>query len=80
MTGNTRAQSLTVNGRRVEVGTELSISGVRGRFRFRSVDTFTDGRPTVVTVVGGTDGHSMTRTFTADRIRTVHRIAKARPA
>lgn len=73
-----RKTELTVNHRRLVPGTEVTISGVPGRFRFRYVDVHDNGRLPEITVVGGRTGYSLTRTFTVDRIRRVHRIARTR--
>lgn len=60
------------NGRWLRQGTEVSIQGVRGRFVFQHA------RNNEVTVFGGTQGREMFRTFTADRIKTVHSKDKVR--
>lgn len=58
---------IQVNGRTVLPGTELKISGERGRFRFiRQIDT---GKVTWVDVF---DTNNMIRSFYPDRIQTVH--------
>jgi hypothetical protein len=61
-------------GRVLTPGRELSIAGERGRFRFVKHVTTPDGRQWV-DVVGGPEGHTMTRSFRPDRIRTVHNRA-----
>lgn len=61
---------IQINGRSVCVGTELSIRGESGRFRFiKHVVTPTSEW---IDVVGGKKGYSMMRSFGLDRVRTVH--------
>lgn len=69
--------TVRVNGRLVEPGTELSIKGERGRFRFQ-YPILRDDHVVGVTVYGGPHGHGTYRSFSLDRIRTVHRLAKLR--
>lgn len=62
------------NGRHIRPGTELSITGERGRFRFvKFVETPT---ATWIDVIGGK--HNLSRSFHPSRIKTVHRIKKTR--
>ena len=70
-TGWTRSTSITANGRHVEVGTELSIKRVRGRFRFAE-HVRSDSGAEWITVHGGPKGVRTTRSFLPERIRTVH--------
>jgi hypothetical protein len=66
---------ISINGRNVSPGTELSIRGVRGRVRFmRRVTTPTACWIDVVTP----DPHKILRSFTVDRVKTVHRLDKTR--
>ena len=61
---------IQVNGRTVVTGTELSITGEAGRFRFvKHVKT-----PTAewIDVVGGRKGYSVFRSFYVSRVKTVH--------
>lgn len=62
-----------VNGRNLERGTELSITGERGRFTFLKINT--DGS---ALCWGGPTGHEKMRDFRIDRVRTVHRKNKIR--
>ena len=63
--------------RRLEAGTEVSISGERGRFRF--VDETRTGTGRVVyNFIGGVDGHECFRSFYPERVKRVHRIPKTR--
>jgi hypothetical protein len=62
---------------RIEAGRELSITGERGRFRFRAHVVTGDGREWL-DVIGGPEGSPAFRAFRPDRIKTVHRIAKTR--
>ena len=70
-----------INRRHVEPGTELSIRGERGRFRFieyrRAV---VDGKPSDwITVYGGPANKPACRSFSPTRVTTVHRTTKVRP-
>ena len=62
---------MQINGRNVIKGTELKISGERGRFRFMNY-TKTDKGSEWITVWGGPKGMECTRSFTLDRVKTVH--------
>lgn len=62
---------IQVNGRYVSKGTELKISGVRGRYRFIKQVT-TEKGITWVDVYGGTKGYECIRSFSPDQIKTVH--------
>ncbi|QFG09460.1 hypothetical protein I5H08_gp027 [Mycobacterium phage Yuna] len=68
---------VVVNGRKLDVGTEVSIRGERGRFRFKGAATTGAGR-IVCDFIGGPAGHEQWRSFYPDRIRTVHRITRTR--
>jgi len=60
-----------INGRRVERGTELSIQGESGRFRFvRFVKTDKGAR--WIDVIGGRKGCDQWRSFRPERVKTVH--------
>lgn len=66
-----------VNGRHLTPGTEASIRGERGRFRFlRAVRTGAGAE--WLDFVGGPTGHAQWRSFRPDRVRTVHRLVKTR--
>jgi hypothetical protein len=61
---------IQINGRTVVAGTELSITGEAGRFRFvKHVKT-----PTAewIDVVGGRKGYSVFRSLYVSRVKTVH--------
>lgn len=63
-------EEIQINGRNVVVGTELSITEERGRFKFvKHVRT-----PTAewIDVVGGSTGHKSFRSFRPDRVKRVH--------
>lgn len=72
--GTVIEHNVKINGRRVERGTEISITGERGRFRFA-------GR--VTTATGNTwinaFGRYGSRSFDEARVKTVHRKRKGRP-
>lgn len=64
------------SGRTVTPGTELTIEGEKGRFRFvRLVITDTSKW---IDVIGGKVGHEKSRSFRPERVEVVHRIAKMR--
>jgi hypothetical protein len=62
---------IQINGRHVVKGTELKISGERGRFRFMKQVT-TDQDVTWIDVYGGKKGAECIRSFRPERIKTVH--------
>jgi hypothetical protein len=66
------SESITVNGRHVDAGTELTIKDERGRFKF--VRHVYNPRLDVewVDVVGGAKGARQYRSFRQDRIKRVH--------
>lgn len=77
---------IIINGRHVTKGTELTITGVRGRFRFiRHVQVMckTDYqcvlREWIDVVGGGTKKRpDMTRSFRPSQVKVVHRVNKTR--
>jgi hypothetical protein len=62
---------MQINGRNVTNGTELKIAGERGRFRFVNY-TKTDKGKEWITVIGGPKGMESFRSFTLDKVKTVH--------
>lgn len=67
----------TYNNRKVVPGTELSIRGEPGRFRFvKHVQTGAGAE--WVDVWGGPSNRECYRAFRPERIRTVHRVNKTR--
>jgi hypothetical protein len=69
--------SIVINGHTVTPGTELSIKGERGRFRF--IKHVQRRRPSGeevewIDVWGGPKHSPQLRSFRPDRVRTVHRI------
>ena len=76
----TRTSEFSANGRNIERGTELSIKGESGRFRFIEHVRTPDGSEWI-TVYGGDSnlkGVRSWRSFSPDRIRTVHWKEKIR--
>jgi hypothetical protein len=61
------------NGRRITVGTEVSIRGERGRFRFLKRVVRDSGKEWL-DFWGGPKGSENWRSFSAEQIRRVHRI------
>lgn len=70
------SESIVVNGRRVDAGTELSIKDERGRFKFVRHVYNPDLDVEWVDVVGGAKGARQHRSFRQDRIKRVHYINK----
>lgn len=72
------SESIVVNGRHVDAGTELSIKDERGRYKF--VRHVYNPRLDVewVDVVGGAKGARQYRSFRQDRIKRVHYKNKMR--
>lgn len=63
------------NGRHMTPGTEVSISGERGRFRF--VKRVVRGHTEWLDFWGGPKGCEQLRSFYPDRVKRVHRINKS---
>ena len=62
---------IQINGRNVSAGTELKITGERGRYRFiRQVKT--EKGVEWIDVWGGPKGSEQWRSFRTDRVRRVH--------
>lgn len=66
------SESIVVNGRRVDAGTELSVKDERGRFKFVRHVYNPDLDVEWVDVVGGAKGARQHRSFRQDRIKRVH--------
>ena len=73
-------ESMVVNGRHVEKGTEISIKDERGRYQF--VRHVYNPRVDVewIDVVGGRKGVKEFRSFRPDRVKRVHWKNKMRPS
>jgi hypothetical protein len=69
---------IVVNGRHVTAGTELSIMGERGRFRFTKYVYNSTADCEWIDVVGGMKGVKQFRSFRPDRVKTVHWKNKTR--
>lgn len=76
ITGWTFNETFTANGRTISKGTEVSIRGERGRFRF--VQHVVTSKTEWIDFVGGVKGYEKYRSFSPDRIRRVHRIPRTR--
>lgn len=68
--GWTIQTEMQINGRNVVEGTELKIKGQRGRYRF--IKHVTTPEAEWVDVWGGPKGAENWRSFTIDKIKTVH--------
>jgi hypothetical protein len=73
MTQEVIMETLKVNNRIIEVGTEVSIKGESGRFIFRYQHRNGD-----ITVWGGRTGHESMRSFRLNRVARVHYKSKTR--
>jgi hypothetical protein len=69
------ADTYVVHGRTLEVGTEFSVKGEPGRFRFEKHVTLDDGREWI-DCWGGARKVVMWRSFRPERVKTVHRLKK----
>lgn len=68
----------TINGRHLERGTEFSVRGEQGRFRFiKHVLNVANGAEWV-DAIGGPEKEPAWRSFGVDREFTVHRINRTR--
>ena len=65
-----------IHGRRVTPGTELSIRGERGRYRFRHAVTSPSGAHWI-DVVGGPESMRRFRSFYPERVKRVHGATRA---
>lgn len=72
------SEEYVIHGRHLVKGTEVSIKGERGRFRFikHVYNPKTDTE--WIDVVGGIAGHESGRSFRPERVRTVHVKKKIR--
>ncbi|AYN58545.1 hypothetical protein HOU70_gp64 [Arthrobacter phage Liebe] len=68
-----------VNGRQLVPGTEVSIRGERGRFRFLKRVVLDDGREWL-DFWGGPKGAPQWRSFAPEQVRRVHRVNKTETA
>jgi hypothetical protein len=74
-----RTETFTINGRHVQRGTELSIQGERGRFKF--IQHIYNPKIDVewIDVVGGKKGVKEVRSFRPTQVKRVHYKNKLRP-
>jgi len=72
------SESILVNGRHVDAGTELTIKDERGRFKFVRHVYNPHLDVEWVDVVGGAKGARQYRSFRQDRIKRVHYKNKMR--
>ena len=68
-----------INGRHMSPGTEFSVRGERGRFRFKCARVDEHGALRWITGIGGPAGHKTFRSFGPDRTFVVHHVDKIRP-
>lgn len=70
------SDEIQINGRTIVRGTELSIRGESGRFRF--IKHVKAPKAEWIDVHGGKKGYEVWRSFYIDQVKTVHRIARTR--
>lgn len=70
-------EAVRVHGRDLTPGTEVTISGERGRYRFVGAST-TSSQRLVLDFIGGRAGHECWRSFYPERVKTVHRVNRSR--
>lgn len=70
------SREAVVNGRRLAPGTEVSIKGERGRFRFVKAVSRPEAGVEWLDFWGGPRKREQLRSFYPERVRRVHRIAK----
>lgn len=75
--GLIKHETFSVKGRTLSKGTEVKISGERGRFRFVEAIESPSGK-LWLDFIGGPAGAEKWRSFDPSRIRTVHRINRTR--
>lgn len=68
---------IQVNGRWLNIGSEVTIAGERGRFRYTGF-SHTSEQKLVLHFVGGANGHEMMRSFYPERVKTIHNPKKAK--
>lgn len=73
----TRTTQTQINGRHVTPGTELTVSGQRGRFRFLEHVTTEQGIEWLW-VIGGAKGYETFRAFRPEAVKRVHYKQKTR--
>lgn len=71
------SKAVFINRRRLTPGTEVSVFGKRGRFRFVSASVTSEGR-LVLNFVGGKANRVMMRSFYPEQIKRVHRLNATR--
>jgi hypothetical protein len=65
------------NGRHLTAGTEFSVRGERGRFRFVA-HVRTDAGAEWIDAYGGPEGYEQCRSFRPERVTTIHHTTKTR--
>lgn len=77
ITANVCSKAVMINRRKLTPGTEVSIFGKRGRFRFVNANVTSEGR-LVLNFVGGKANRVMMRSFYPEQVKRVHRISNTR--
>jgi len=74
-----RSDTYEANGRKIVKGTELTIEGERGRFKFMQYVYNPRSDVAWIDCIGGKRGVKEFRAFRPERIKTVHYKNKLRP-
>lgn len=64
-----------VNGRWMNIDADVTITGERGKFKYKGYSTTSEGK-TVLNFHGGPPGRERMRFFYPDRVKTVHNKKK----
>jgi len=68
---NGEGYELQINGRWLNIDSEVSITGERGKFKYLGHST-TSGGKLVLNFVGGGSNKHLLRSFYPERVKTVH--------
>lgn len=66
---------IQVNGRWLNIDSEVSIQGKRGKFRYIGYSHSSAGK-IVLNFIGGTSDHELMRSFYPEQIKTIHNKKK----
>ncbi|MFM8798704.1 MAG: hypothetical protein ACKODT_07085 [Fluviibacter sp.] len=69
---------IQINGRWLNIGSEVSVYGERGRFKYTGY-THSGAGKLILCFLGGKPGHELTRSFYAEKVKTVHNKRPVRP-
>ena len=69
---------IQINGRWLNIDSEVSITGERGKFKYLGHSTTSEGK-VVLNFVGGGSSKHLLRSFYPDRVKVVHNKKKRNP-